>query len=146
MTYERTETGQNRANIYFRQMKNAHLDKVTAFHQAFDIPVHGQPQLPDNSRLQLRATLVMEEAKEVAEALTKQGLPEIAKELCDLYIVLQGTILELGLQDVMDEAVQRVHKSNMSKLGRDGKPVHRADGKVIKGPDYQEARLEDLFG
>lgn len=134
-----------RSIIYFRLMKQAHLDKVTAFHQAFDIPVQTQPQLPEPERLKLRATLVLEEAQEVAEALTEQTLPEIAKELCDLYIVLQGTILELGLQDIMDEAIQRVHASNMSKLGRDGKPVHRADGKVIKGPDYEEARLGDLF-
>lgn len=126
-------------------MKESHLDKVQAFHQAFDIPIQNTPKLPETDRLKLRATLVMEEAKEVAEALTEQTLPQISKELCDLYIVLQGAILELGLQDVMDEAMQRVHESNMSKLGRDGKPVHREDGKVIKGPDYQEAKLDDLF-
>lgn len=126
-------------------MHQSHLEEVSAFHQAFDIPIQNRVVKPDADRLKLRATLIIEEAKEVAEALTEQELPEIAKELADLYIVIQGTILELGMQDVMDEAVKRVHESNMSKLGTDGKPVHREDGKVIKGPNYQEADLTDLF-
>ncbi len=126
-------------------MNQSHLDKVIAFHKAFDIPILSAPELPEKERLKLRATLIMEEAAEVAEALQEKGLEEIAKELSDLYIVLQGTILELGLQQVMDEAITRVHQSNMSKLGSNGKPVHRDDGKVIKGPNYKEAVLNDLF-
>ena len=56
-------------------------------------------------------------------------------------IVLYGTALEFGLQHVMDQVMDEVHRSNMSKLGLDGKPVHREDGKVMKGPNYREADL-----
>lgn len=127
-------------------MEKAHLHEVAEFHRSFDIPIEQEPGLAHKTRYLLRATLIREEAAEAAEALEGDDLPHIAKELADLYIVLQGTVLELGLQGVMDEVITRVHQSNMSKLGNDGKPVHRADGKVIKGPNYREPDLSDLFG
>ncbi len=120
---------------------DVYTKQVAEFHKAFGIPVLNSPQLPDAERLKLRARLVGEESHEVMEALQSGNLQHIAKEIADLMIVLHGTVLELGLQDVMDEVMKEVHRSNMSKLGTDGKPIHREDGKVLKGPGYSEADL-----
>ncbi len=121
-----------------------HTAQVAEFHQAFDIPILDSPQIPNGARVKLRARLIGEESQEVIEALESGNLQHIAKELADLLIVLHGTVLEFGLQNVMDQVITEVHRSNMSKLGTDSKPVLREDGKVIKGPHYREADLTFL--
>ena len=65
------------------------------------------------------------------------------KELADLVYVCYQYAENMGW--FLDEALDRVHKSNMSKLGEDGKPIYREDGKVLKGPNYKPPNLEDLF-
>lgn len=120
---------------------NHHTAQVAEFHRAFDIPILETPQVPGKERAELRARLIAEESREVIEALESGNLQHIAKEMADLMIVLHGTVLEYGLQNHMEQVMEEVHRSNMSKLGPNGKPVHRADGKVMKGPDYQEADL-----
>lgn len=102
---------------------------VREFHVAFDLPIN------DTTRTlnKLRADLIREEAAETAEAVESGGLEHIAKELADLAYVVYGAALTLGIN--LDEAIVRVHASNMSKLV-DGKPVMRDDGKVLKGPNY----------
>ena len=99
--------------------------------------------------------LIREESNEVIEEFVnmimdlERGKPvsivqktNILKELCDLQYVLSGAAVALGLD--IQTAFIRVHNSNMSKLGEDGKPVYREDGKVIKGPDYLPPNLKDL--
>jgi predicted HAD superfamily Cof-like phosphohydrolase len=66
---------------------------------------------------------------------------EFLKEMADLIYVLLGTAVAMGMD--IDTAFKRVHRSNMSKLGPDGKPVMRADGKVLKGPEYCLPYLTD---
>ena len=66
----------------------------------------------------------------------------LLKELADLAYVIYGTAEALGWD--LDEAIKRVHASNMSKIGADGKPIYRSDGKVLKGPTYKEPDLTDL--
>lgn len=103
---------------------------VREFHEAFGLPIN------DTSKTlnKLRADLIREEGREAATAL-EVGPPEAwAKELADLVIVACGAALTLGID--LDRAVQLVHASNMSKLGPDGRPVMRPDGKVLKGPNY----------
>lgn len=112
--------------------------------------------------LRLRMSLLREELREVEEeaanyeGLIYQGIIEgpvseeefkrvkaaLLKELCDLQYVLSGFVVTFGLP--FDEAFKRVHESNMSKLGPDGKPVYREDGKVLKGPNYKKPDLSDL--
>jgi len=93
--------------------------------------------------------LVIEEFKEFLEAedLLFRDNPEIKaeclKELADLVYVCYQYAENLGW--FLDEALDRVHKSNMSKLGEDGKPVYREDGKVLKGPNYEPPTLTDLI-
>ena len=91
----------------------------------------------------MQATLIDEEYKEFVTAVRAEGLEEELKELADLvYVCFQYA--ENNEWD-LEEALDRVHKSNMSKLGLDGKPIRRADGKVLKGPNYQPPELRDLI-
>ena len=93
--------------------------------------------------------LIVEEFKEFLEAEgslfrdhpTVQE--EALKELADLVYVCYQYAENMGW--FLDEALDRVHKSNMSKLGEDGKPIYREDGKVLKGPNYKLPTLTDLF-
>jgi predicted HAD superfamily Cof-like phosphohydrolase len=91
-------------------------------------------------QMELRRELVMEEANEVR---TAESVEELTKELADLLYVVYGFAVTFGLP--IDEVFERVHRSNMSKLGDDGKPLYRDDGKVLKGPNYQPPELKDLF-
>ena len=68
---------------------------------------------------------------------------ETLKELADLVYVCYQYAENMGW--FLDEALDRVHKSNMSKLGEDGKPIYREDGKVLKGPNYQPPDLSDII-
>ena len=94
-------------------------------------------------------TLVIEEFKEFLEAedhLYRDNptvVAEALKELADLVYVCYQYAENMGW--FLDEALDRVHKSNMSKLGEDGKPIYREDGKVLKGPNYKPPNLTDLI-
>ena len=112
--------------------------------------------------LSMRLCLIREEAEEVEDAVClladkvfnaellgidmteeiKAAKAALLKELCDLQYVLSGFAVTFGLP--FDEAFKRVHESNMSKLGPDGNPVYREDGKVLKGPNYKKPDLSDL--
>jgi predicted HAD superfamily Cof-like phosphohydrolase len=83
----------------------------------------------------VRAALLDEEHKEIQEALASGDREAIAKELADLVYVAHGTALVYEID--LDIALREIHDSNMTKLGDDGKPVLRADGKILKGPNYK---------
>ena len=126
---------------------------VHEFHTIFGIP---KATPTDEQSVGFRMRLIAEEYKEVIEAagcVEVQGWPvvnmsdrcataHLLKELADLAYVIYGTAEAFGWD--LDEAVKRVHESNMSKLGSDGKPIYREDGKVLKGPNYKEPYLGDL--
>ena len=82
----------------------------------------------------MQKALIDEEWSEFHEAYHLGTDEEELKELCDLVYVCYQYAVNCGWD--LDEAMDRVHKSNMSKLGRDGKPIYREDGKVLKGPMY----------
>lgn len=111
---------------------------VREFHQKFVLAID---QEPDSKLLDLRASLIVEEARECDLALFGGHLPDIAKELADLVYVTYGAAISLGID--LDVAVQRVHESNMSKLDHYGLPLKRPDGKVLKGPNYRPADVTD---
>lgn len=77
-----------------------------------------------------------EENQEYLEAANKDDLTEVADALGDMLYILCGTIIEHGMQHKIEEVFEEIQRSNMSKLGEDGKPVFREDGKVLKGPNY----------
>jgi predicted HAD superfamily Cof-like phosphohydrolase len=86
--------------------------------------------------MSLRFSLMDEENKEYLEAIQNKDMIEVADALGDMLYILCGTIITHGMQDVIDEVFEEIQRSNMSKLGNDGKPIYREDGKVLKGPNY----------
>jgi len=117
-------------------MKNK-LDAVKKFHQAFGLGINELPiaNLP-SKKLKLRFDLMAEENEEYLEAAQNNDLVEVADALGDMLYILCGTILEHGMQYKIEEVFNEIQRSNMSKLGADGKPIYREDGKVMKGPNY----------
>ena len=122
----------------FAGIDDTPLDMVREFTYSMGQPLdekHGYNRKLEN----LRWALLKEEFSEVRDAETPVDL---LKELADLVYVTYGYAATYGWN--LDEAVRRVHKSNMSKLGVDGKPLKRPDGKVLKGPNYKKPNLSDL--
>ena len=88
-------------------------------------------------------SLIDEEYHEFCKAFLKEGFEEQLKELADLVYVCYQYAANLDWD--LDSALDRVHRSNMSKLDEDGKPIYREDGKVLKGPCYEPPNLNDLI-
>lgn len=118
-------------------MTKTTLEQVQEFHDTYGLPVKDAPDLSDPKTNDLRINLLAEELDELKEALKNNDPVEALDALIDLQYVLDGAFLSLGLHDVKEAAFAEVHRSNMSKLGEDGKPIRReSDGKVMKGPNY----------
>tara|TARA_R100001244_G_C5114211_1_gene121890 strand:+ start:21 stop:404 length:384 start_codon:yes stop_codon:yes gene_type:complete len=120
-------------------------DKLNTFHKAFGHATNAK-YLPSalNATKALRIDLLQEEFAEVMGAIYyKKDEAAILKELCDLVYVCIGFADTFGWD--FDVAFNRVHASNMSKLGGDGKPVYRDDGKILKSDLYKEPTLKDLL-
>jgi NTP pyrophosphatase (non-canonical NTP hydrolase) len=101
---------------------------------------YGIQNSSENRTMQLG--LIDEEYKEFRTAFYNEPYESELKELADLvYVCFQYAE---NMEWDLEEALDRVHKSNMSKLGLDGTPIRRADGKVLKGPNYQPPTLTDL--
>jgi predicted HAD superfamily Cof-like phosphohydrolase len=115
------------------------LKAVKDFHEAFGLGIKESPiaKLSDK-KLKLRFDLMAEENEEYLEAAKNNDLVEVADALGDMLYILCGTILEHGMQYKIEEVFNEIQRSNMSKLGGDGKPIYREDGKVMKGPNYFE--------
>jgi predicted HAD superfamily Cof-like phosphohydrolase len=113
------------------------INSVKEFHDSFGLnSADTHHELPDEKTIRLRHRLMQEENDEYLEAALSQNTELIADALGDKLYILCGTILAHGLQHKIEEVFFEIHRSNMSKLGRDGKPIYREDGKVMKGPDY----------
>ena len=116
---------------------NPIIAALLEFNQAFEVPKLDSPATGPKELIELRIKLLTEEVEEYAEAARNGDLLEILDALADIGYILAGTIINHGMQHIYDEAFDEVHRSNMSKLGADGKPIRRPeDGKVLKGPDY----------
>lgn len=105
------------------------------------------PKIIDNDLAHVRANFLDEETEEYLKANSEDDLLEVLDALCDLQYFLNGMIIIHGLQDIFDEAFSIVHDSNMSKLGSDGQPILRTDGKILKGPNYWKPteKLKELI-
>jgi predicted HAD superfamily Cof-like phosphohydrolase len=86
-----------------------------------------------------------EENEEYFEAAKNKDMIEVADALGDMLYILCGTIIEHGMQDKIEEVFDEIQKSNLSKLGEDGKPIYRADGKVMKGPNYFKPNISKIL-
>lgn len=114
-----------------------YLNAVKEFHDAFGIPNADHPFVSiGESTVRLRHRLMAEENDEYLEAALAQNPVEIADALGDQLYILCGTLLAHGMGAVIEEVFSAIQASNMSKLGADGRPIYREDGKVLKGPGY----------
>ncbi|WP_396191656.1 hypothetical protein [Flavobacterium sp.] len=122
------------------------LNAVKEFHTSFKIGYSEEMRgsLGENKNL-LRYNLMKEENEEYLEAAQNDDIVEIADALGDMLYILCGTIIEHGLQDKIEEVFNEIQRSNMSKLGEDGKPIYREDGKVMKGPNYFKPNFEAIL-
>lgn len=128
-------------------------DLVRDFHEAFGAHISDYPSIPPIEHLRLRVQLLMEETEEVRQA-TFELLPaedamftrleRVAKECADVAYVLYGMAVAWGFD--LDAVIREVHRSNMTKLGSDGKPILREDRKVLKGPNYKEPNVRRVLG
>lgn len=114
-------------------------------HKAFGAPVLHTPAKPDHKRMQLREDLIYEELLEFIRSNNSGTIVDAADDLIDLLYVVVGAMLEYGLTDIIDELFAEVQRSNMSKLGADGKPIYRDDGKYLKGPNYTPPNLSAII-
>ena len=112
---------------------------VQEFHEQFDIHISTTPSIPDDATQILRNRLIQEEFEEFQEAIQRQDLPSMAKELADLLYVVYGTAVSLGID--MEPVFKEVHRSNMSKVGG----YKREDGKWVKPPTYSPASLDAII-
>jgi predicted HAD superfamily Cof-like phosphohydrolase len=111
---------------------------VRAFHEAFGHPSSSVPTFVEAERAEARAEWMREEIDEFLEA---RDICEQYDAMIDLIYFALGTLVELGVPPA--EGFEVVHRANMSKLGSDGKPIYRADGKTVKPAGWRDPR-EDL--
>jgi predicted HAD superfamily Cof-like phosphohydrolase len=121
------------------------LDAVAEFHKAFKQVDGKWPRVLDKKEYELRWDLMDEENKEYLEACEDGSLIEIADALGDQLYILCGTILKHGMQHIIEDVFDEIQSSNMSKLGDDGQPILRADGKILKGERYFKPNIKQFI-
>lgn len=121
------------------------IHSVSEFHDAFLIGNNHAPCLLKENEYTLRFNLIKEENEEYFEACKNGDLVEIADALGDQLYILCGTILKHGLQHKIDEVFDEIHRSNMSKLDAEGKPIFREDGKVLKSQLYFKPDIRKIL-
>ena len=126
------------------KMDVSNFELVGDFMEAFGQKVELEPTWPDFSTRELRLELIAEELDELSDAVADRDMIQIADALTDLLYVIYGAGHAFSID--LDECFREVHDSNMSKLGPNGRPIHREDGKVMKGPGYFEPDLESILG
>ena len=117
----------------------SNFNDVKVFMEKFGQMVRTKPQFPDDKTMQLRLNLIKEELSELEEAMKTKNLKEVADALTDILYVTYGAGYAYGID--LDECFKEVQRANMSKLGKDGKPIYNEQGKVMKGPNYTKPDL-----
>lgn len=122
------------------------IDAVKAFHTAFKIGHRETPKANlGTAKNNLRFNLMKEENEEYLQAAEDNDLVEVADALGDMLYILCGTIIEHGMQYKIEAVFDEIQRSNMSKLGDDGEPIYREDGKVLKGPNYFKPHIKAIL-
>ncbi|WP_449435616.1 pyrophosphohydrolase domain-containing protein [Pedobacter steynii] len=148
------------------------LNQVAEFHRTFKHPIENSPIIPSKQRSDLRVSLLVEEVKELQQAIEDNNLVEVADALCDIQYVLAGAILEFGLADKFKDLFDEVHRSNMSKACKSEEEANQTiahykakddsdsyfkeedslflvyrtkDNKTLKSVNYSPADLESIL-
>lgn len=120
-------------------------EMVREFHEAFGLVIRDTPDAAavEGHEVELRTALQSEEMEELRRAMWEGDLTEVADALADLIYVLYGTALHYGID--LDAVVREVHRSNMTKLGPDGQPTYRDDGKVLKPDTFEPPNIDAVL-
>lgn len=122
------------------------INSVKIFHEIYKLSYMDSPVADIGiDKINLRFKLMAEENQEYFEAAKNNDIVEVADALGDMLYILCGTIIEHGMQDKIEEIFDEIQKSNLSKLGEDGKPIYRNDGKVMKGPNYFKPNISEIL-
>ena len=121
----------------------SNFEDVKTFMKTFGQIIRTKPQFPDQKTMQLRFDLIKEELNELEEAMKEKNLKEVADALTDILYVTYGAGCAYGFD--LDKCFKEVQRANMSKLGKDGKPIFNEKGKVMKGPNYSEPNLKQFI-
>ncbi len=121
----------------------SNFEDVKMFMKTFGQIVKTKPSFPDEKTIKLRLELIREELNELEEAIKSKDLTEVADALTDILYVTYGAGCAYGID--LDKCFKEVQRANMSKLGKDGKPIYNEKGKVMKGPDYSEPNLKQFI-
>ena len=119
------------------------FEKVKQFMQTFGQEVKTKASFSDEKTNQLRIALITEELEELKNAMESKDLLEVADALTDILYVTYGAGHAFGIN--LDKCFDEVQNSNMSKLGKSGKPIYNESGKVMKGPDYFKPNLSKFL-
>tara|TARA_B000000609_G_C23864582_1_gene184870 strand:- start:90 stop:461 length:372 start_codon:yes stop_codon:yes gene_type:complete len=119
------------------------FEKVGLFMTTFGQEVKKKSGFSSNKINDLRINLIEEELNEFKDAMSKKDLKEVADALTDILYVTYGAGHAFGIN--LDDCFEEVQKSNMSKLGNDGKPIYNEHGKVMKGPNYFKPNLNKFL-
>jgi len=119
------------------------FEKVKQFMSTFGQEVKNRPKFPDDKIVDLRIKLIEEELQELKDAIKNKDIVEVADALTDILVVTYGGAAAWGLE--IDKCFSEVHRSNMSKLSTDGKPIYNDYGKVMKGPNYSPPDLKKFI-
>ena len=120
----------------------SNFEDVKTFMKTFGQIIRTKPQFPDEKTIQLRFDLIKEELNELEHAMKSKDLNEVADALTDILYVTYGAGCAYGID--LDKCFKEVQRANMSKLGKDGKPIYNEKGKVMKGPDYLAPNLKQF--
>ena len=121
----------------------SNFNKVKTFMNTYGQEVKEKASFPENKIVQLRIDLIEEELNELKEAVKNNDIVEVADALTDILYVTYGAGHSFGVD--LDKCFDEVQRSNMSKLGVDGKPIYNQSGKVMKGPDYFAPDLKKII-
>ena len=120
----------------------SNFENVKKFMKTFCQIVETKPQFPNEKTTQLRLDLIKEELNELNQAIESKDLKEVADALTDILYVTYGAGCAFGID--LDKCFKEVQRANMSKLGKDGKPIFNDKGKVMKGPNYSAPNLKQF--
>ena len=121
----------------------SNFSKVGVFMKTFGQEVKNKPSFSTDKINKLRLDLIKEELSELTDAMNNNDLLEVADALTDILYVTYGAGHAFGID--LDKCFDEVQKSNMSKLGNDGKPIKNEFGKVMKGPNYFKPDLNKFI-
>ena len=121
----------------------SNFEKVKKFMITYGQEVKESASFPDENIIKLRLKLIKEELEELEQALNDKNLLEVADALTDILYVTYGAGHSFGIN--LDACFDEVQRSNMSKLGEDGKPIYNEYGKVMKGPNFSKPNLKQFI-